>query len=367
MAWTMDDSHVVFAFDGAIYVWDIEGERLVNVTEAISSDNELSDKWEFGSSVSPDGTRLAFMTFRHAPSFFEKWFGEGVRNLEIGVADLDGSNYARLTNDGLADWYPVWSPDGEHIAFLSVRDGWGVYVMESDGSNPRKITPDPVQPLFSKVGWSADGSRLAFLARKDAALNGERITETVLYSISIDGSGLTEFGNSSTLPAWSHSGKRQAYVLKGNRLYTADANGANSQPLEGLYLLEPDRYALTGSYRSIEFYELNSLQWSLDEGELLVIDGTIRDTTTLENSSPAIYAIDLVSMGVREIARTLFYDRHAVTLDGEQMAIVSLLNDDVLSTLTFENEMRRLLVRENCPKPAHGYCDLVPVDPSEEP
>ncbi len=39
-------------------------------------------------------------------------------------------------NDGLA----VGSPDGTLIAFVSDRDGaWGIWLMEPDGSNQRKL------------------------------------------------------------------------------------------------------------------------------------------------------------------------------------------------------------------------------------
>jgi TolB protein len=36
---------------------------------------------------------------------------------------------------------PVWSPDGNQIAFYSNRDGdFEIYVVNSDGSNLRQIT-----------------------------------------------------------------------------------------------------------------------------------------------------------------------------------------------------------------------------------
>ena len=66
---------------------------------------------------------------------------------EIYTIDPNGNGMTALTRPASAlmkvfphNVAPVWSPDDQQIAFLSNRDGdWGVFVMNGDGSNQRRL------------------------------------------------------------------------------------------------------------------------------------------------------------------------------------------------------------------------------------
>ncbi len=82
----------------------------------------------------PDGWLIAFVDDR--PS-----------HREIYTIDPNGKGLTALTRPASAliktfphNVAPVWSPDGQQIAFLSNRDGdWAVFVMNADGSNQRRL------------------------------------------------------------------------------------------------------------------------------------------------------------------------------------------------------------------------------------
>ncbi len=97
---------------------------------------------------SPDGSKLAFMSYNRSGN-----------NWEIWVINTDGSGMKRLTEDGAADGLPAWSPDGQSIAFVSNRGGvWAMWVMNADGSNQRKLF-DMKGPPDGKILYDEFNSR----------------------------------------------------------------------------------------------------------------------------------------------------------------------------------------------------------------
>ena len=98
--------------------------------------------------LSPDGQRLA-LTIRE-PAGPDIW-----------IYELTHDRLTRLTSEG-NNLFPVWSPDGKHIAFASGRFGpHNMFVQAADGSGPteRLLTSNKVQRPRS---WSPDGRMLNF-------------------------------------------------------------------------------------------------------------------------------------------------------------------------------------------------------------
>jgi TolB protein len=70
-----------------------------------------------------------------------------------------------LTNQAAHDDVcPVWSPDGQRIAFVSDRDGprdeYHVFTMRPDGTDVTRVSSEPADSYGAQPQWSPDGSRL---------------------------------------------------------------------------------------------------------------------------------------------------------------------------------------------------------------
>ena len=95
--------------------------------------------------LSPDASRLAVSRLDTSNANTDIWVHEFVRNTPT-----------RFTTDRAADADPVWSPDGSHVAYASVRpDGTGLYQKAANGAGGEELL---LQPSGSRDldDWSRD-------------------------------------------------------------------------------------------------------------------------------------------------------------------------------------------------------------------
>jgi Tol biopolymer transport system component/CubicO group peptidase (beta-lactamase class C family) len=93
---------------------------------------------------SPDGTRIAL---------------EMRDEDHIGVFDLA----TRAVTDLGPGYVPKWSPDGSRLAFVRDTDGViDIYVMRADGTDVVQLTDDPAFDTFPI--WSPDGTTILFMS-----------------------------------------------------------------------------------------------------------------------------------------------------------------------------------------------------------
>jgi len=167
------------------------------------------------------------------------WSSNRDGNHEIYVIDLATLEQRRLTDDPHVDFFPRFSPDGLHIAFLrsrpeyvSVREAerWDVWLMNADGSDSRRLAERGFFPR-----WTADGTAVVFS-------RGQQVVRAQVA----DGNEAIIFDNPAAAApirfgdvALGAGGKRLALVLEGGDAVIRDLEESVTVPLPGEYVCQP--------------------------------------------------------------------------------------------------------------------------------
>lgn len=183
--WSPDDKFIVYEMNGNIYKINVETKDIYQLTD-----------WGncFFPSWSPDGEKIVFDTNEYDPNganviwvmnsdgsnkidISEHSTGEwrepnwspggdkilysrfiGIGTPELFLMDTSGHNQFRLTYNNNEDWHTDWSRNEKKIAWYSIgNNNWGIWIMNSDGSNPKLLLKGASHP-----SWSPDGKEIVY-------------------------------------------------------------------------------------------------------------------------------------------------------------------------------------------------------------
>lgn len=147
--------------------------------------------------LSPDGRWIAYRS-------------DASGDPDIFVRPVDAGQAVNLTSSPGEDAEPAFSPDGRRIAFRSAREGGGIYLIDRDGAQLRRLTHFGATPA-----WMPDGRHIIFATR---ALDDPmaRAGKSEGWKVEVASGRTTRLTRGDFVqPAVSPSGRRVAYSAYG--------------------------------------------------------------------------------------------------------------------------------------------------------
>ncbi len=262
--WTEDGSYMLFGHDDdTVWTLDVENARLHKVAHASPSVYRVP--YGFYADISPDGSRIVYSTCEH--TFYDSYYKRNIRVYEIGTVNTDGTDRRRLTENDYFDNYPAWSPEGTEIAFVR-NVVFSDYPAGGEGLNNVKLAimvagTGETRLLASRVAlyppiWSPDGQRLAFIAYER-----EFDDIRVLHVIDSSGAGLTRIGETTAPATWSPDGEELAFASMDGETPVIYAVSPDGTGIHTVWRGEPNNPPTS----------ISQVSWSPDGSELLFLAG----------------------------------------------------------------------------------------------
>lgn len=152
-----------------LYVMDMDGKNVKQITKDLGYDG--------GAWFSPDGKKIVWRASRPKTEAdiieYKALLTQGLvapTNMEVYIADADGSNVQQVTKLGKANWAPNFTADGKRIIFASNHEyargfPFNMYLINFDGTGLEKISHDGGFDAFPM--FSPDGKKLIFASNRN--------------------------------------------------------------------------------------------------------------------------------------------------------------------------------------------------------
>ncbi|MBO6587396.1 MAG: PD40 domain-containing protein [Gracilimonas sp.] len=229
MSFTPDNKFVVASYGGKIWKLPIDGGDAIEIPFSVNSTIELGPELDFDYPIedtpqfeitqirdavpSPDGRKIAFTALN-----------------EIYTMVLPDGEPKKLVDLDETQAQPVWSPDGEWIAFVTWTPETGkVYKVRPNGRRLQQLNEE--EGVFQDPVWNNDGSRIVLI--KGQPQDFRNATRRTAFQGTSDLIWIDADGSENNFITYTNGRGNPHFVKGSDRIYLSSWGGLSSIRWDG--------------------------------------------------------------------------------------------------------------------------------------
>lgn len=228
-SWTPDNQHIVISYGGKIHKINVNTKAAEEIPFRVNSSIEIGPVVEFDYPISDDEEFVVTQIRDIAPSPNGEQLVFTALN-EVYIMDLPDGTPKKLVNLDETQAEPVWSPNGEWVAFVTwAPEGGKLYKVQPNGRNLTQLNKE--EGVFQNPVWSNDGAKI--VAIKGQPEDFRNALQRTAFRGTSDLVWVDANGSANNFITFTNGRNNPHFVKDSDRIYLSGNRGLTSIRWDG--------------------------------------------------------------------------------------------------------------------------------------